>query len=213
VSDAGGSVCGLGPPIEGELHGSVTKQESCFSIVVDNDGSIGQVVIGGVPSDSIVGPDQATALRMPLAVQPLVELGSQERCRVRYAGGDGVAVFVVVSPAAGGTWAVASGEGDSVIKEEQRCPAARASKGDAPASELGLADDPQLAAVVADDVFVAVDYAAAISGEQTTSGFGVEITPGVDSVASRRSSDRVLTHRAAQDCRIDRDASLALVCR
>jgi len=51
---------------------------------------------------------------MPLRVQPLVELGGQERSWVRDAGGDGVAVFVVVSAAAGGAWAVAGGKSGGV---------------------------------------------------------------------------------------------------
>ncbi len=185
MSNTGGSVRRFGPPIEGELHGSVVEQESCFSVVADDDGPIGQVLVGGEPCDSVVGSDQAASLCVPLRVQPLVELASQERCRVRDACGDGVPVFVVVSEAAGGAWAVAGGESDGVIKEEQRCPSARSSKGYAPASELCLADDPELAAVVADDVFVAVDDAAAISREQSAAGFGVEVAPGVDSVASR----------------------------
>lgn len=113
---------------------------------------------------------------------------------MRDAGGNRVAVVVVVREATGGAGAVASGESDRVIKEEQRRPSARSSKGHAPASELCLADDPELAAVVADDVFVAVDDAAAISCEQTAAGFAMEIAPRVDSVASRRSSDRVLIH-------------------
>ena len=113
---------------------------------------------------------------------------------MRDSGGDGVAVFVVVSEAAGGAWAVASGESDGVIKEEQWCPSARSSKGHPPASELCLTDDPELAAVVADDVLGPVDDAAPISCEQTAAGLRMEVAPGVYSVASRESTDRVLIH-------------------
>lgn len=92
---------------------------------------------------------------------------------MRDASGDGVAVLVVISAAAGGAWAVAGGESDGVIKEEQWRPSARSSKGHAPASELCLADDPELTAVVADDTFVIIDDTAAISCKQTAAGFAV----------------------------------------
>jgi hypothetical protein len=77
------------------------------------------------------------------------------------------------------------GQGNRVVEEEQRRPPSRSGQLEPPTTELGEAGDPQRTAMVADDVLVVVDHAAAVTGEHAAGDRRVEVTPSVDTVAAR----------------------------
>jgi len=108
-------------------------------------------------------------------------------CSLRLAqrGRDGLAVGEVVRVPALAAGPVPGGQADGVVEEEQRRPPAWPREPHPPAAERGAADDPQVAAVVADVAAVVVDEAAAVAGEAAPLRHGVQRAERVDAVRQR----------------------------
>ena len=83
---------------------------------------------------------------------------------------DGLAVGQVVRVPALPARPVPGGQRHGVVEEEQRRPPARPGQPHPPSAERRAADDPQVAAVVADEAARVVDEAAAVAGEPPRSG-------------------------------------------
>jgi hypothetical protein len=111
-------------------------------------------------------------------------------CSLRRAqrGRDGLAVGEVVRVPALAARPVPGGQADGVVEEEQRRPAARPGQPNAPPAEGRAADDPQVAAVVADEAARVVDKAAAVAGEPPALRHGVQRTERVDAVRQGHAS-------------------------
>jgi len=100
-----------------------------------------------------------------------VEVGGPLRPADR--GRDRLAVGQVVRVPALPARPVPGGQRHGVVEEEHRRPPARTGEAHPPTAELRAADDPQVAAVVADEAARVVDEAAAVAGEAPPLRHGV----------------------------------------
>lgn len=128
--------------------------------------------------------DEPPSTSMALSLQSQVEAVRRQQVREAKTCRDRLPVAAVAVASTGCAWPVTGGKCDSIVEEEQRCPPARTSERPTPAPELGLADEPQLAAVVTNHVLSVIDDATAVPGEHASGRVCVEITPRIDTVAA-----------------------------
>jgi hypothetical protein len=100
---------------------------------------------------------------------------------------DGAAIGLEVLPSAKGAGAVAGGESNGLVEEEERGPGAGLGERMLPISELEPASDPGVGLMMANDLPFVVDETAAVAGEGPPWRDGMEIAPRVDPVAKRHS--------------------------
>jgi hypothetical protein len=108
--------------------------------------------------------------------------------RPAQSGRNGLAVGEVVRVPALPARPVSGSQRHGVVEEEHRRPPARAGEAHPPTAELRAADDPQVAAVVADEAPRVVDEAAAVAGEAPPLRHGVQRTERVDAVRQRHAT-------------------------
>jgi hypothetical protein len=98
---------------------------------------------------------------------------------------DGAAIGIEVLSSAKRAGAVAGGESDGLVEEEERGPCAGPGERMFPISELEPARDPGVGLMMANDFAFVVDETAAVAGEGPPWRDGMEIAPRVDPVAKR----------------------------
>jgi len=137
--------------------------------VAEHDGAVREVGVGA--GGAAFGGEAPVEVACPL--------------RPAQSGRNGLAVGEVVRVPALAAGPVPGGQADGVVEEEQRRPPAWPREPHPPAAERGAADDPQVAAVVADVAAVVVDEAAAVAGEAAPLRHGVQRAERVDAVRQR----------------------------
>jgi hypothetical protein len=152
------------PAREGERVQLITEHEARHAD--EDDGAVREVGVGG----------GAAAFRGESPVEVIGPL------RLAHRGRDGLAVGQVVRVPALPARAVPCGQRHGVVEEEQRRPPARPGQAHPPSAERRAADDPQVAAVVADEAARVVDEAAAVAGEAAPLRHGVQRAERVDAV-------------------------------
>jgi hypothetical protein len=71
------------------------------------------------------------------------------------------------------------------VKKEDGGPSSRAGKRVSPTTEFGDTRDPQVTAVLAHYLSRLVDETTSVAREHPAGGFGMQVAPGVDTVAER----------------------------
>ena len=169
------------PAAESEGSDGVTPQE-VRGAVEDDDGPVGEVGRVGDPRDAVVGAVDAPAPPKTLAAQPLVQLIGAHRLVAMERRGDTSLVGDVVRVTALAARAMTSGQAYGVVQKEDRRVQAGRSQRHPPTAELGGADDPEVAAVVTNDLLVIVDQTPPIAHEQPTFGDRVTVPERIDSI-------------------------------
>jgi hypothetical protein len=134
----------------------------------------------GSPGLAVAAAVDAAPAPQALGREPPIELDGTQRWI------DSVAIRAIHVAPARRTGAVSGGQRDSVVEEEDRRPAVGPGQRHAPVAKLGQASDPQRrAAMVAHDLLVRVDDAAAVASEQAAGAHRAQAPPRVHSIAAR----------------------------
>jgi hypothetical protein len=166
----------------------IGNQERYTRCGVDDDRSGRQIVQMARCKDSIIGPHHPSTASIPLSRYSPIQLWRQKEAPTVQGGTDRVAEFVVVGSSAESAGPVACRQRNGVVKEEQGSPGPWLCERMFPILELCPTGDPQVPVVVADQLSLVIYQTAAVSGEETTRGDRVEISPRIDAIAARHLS-------------------------
>lgn len=174
---------------------SIAEDESGVADVVDDDHAVGEIIEARGPGRAIRRAIEARPSAESLGREATVQLRCARRFVASECPPDRVAVRPVGVAAARRARAVTRREGNRVVEEEDRRPPVRFVERMLPVRERGQTGDPELPAVMASELAGRVDQAAAVPGEQSAVGNGMEIAPGVDAVPAGRRGHAVLRRR------------------
>ena len=177
---------GLRPTPSGEAEGeaSVGEQQLWRPPRIQDHRSDRKPVDVGRPQDSVRGPLEPPPRSEPLRGETLIQVLCTWRPNRAHCSADGLPIALIRVTPAQATRSVPRSKSHSVVEKEDRRPSTGSGQWRLPAPILGGAHDPKLAAMVTHHLTVVVDQTPSIPGEHAPLVHGMNITPGVDSIAA-----------------------------
>ncbi len=187
------------PALESERSQRLPCPQTRSALGVQHNGPARQLTEGGTPELAVGCPVDPTTGPQPFVRQPTVEFRCSQRLVGTRRSGHGIAIRGIRVTSAFTTRSVTGSQSHCLVEEEERRPAVRAGQVHPPPLELEQAGDPQqVGLVMANDVLVVVDDAAAVAREQPAGGVRHQVTPRVDPVATWHRRARLLLDVGAQ---------------
>ena len=150
---------------------------------VDDNCSGWQRVHFSCGENSVLSTHQPTTTSMAFQPKTLIDICSQNGPGGLPGVGEGIAVGEVVISPAQPTWPMTRSQCHGVIQEEERSPCSRSIQGMIPITKLGSAGDPQLSVVMTHKPAGFINQTTAISREEPTARYGVEVSPWINPVS------------------------------